>query len=226
MSTQAQIEANRANAQLSTGPKTPEGKQIVAKNRITHGLTGQAVLIPGENPDDLKRLAIKLELELAPVNEVEAALVNTIANLQWRLDRVAAWIGQLTAECLEADPAQPSRLMKMFSKTANPCDAYERLNRHEASLRRQWHKCVRDLQNSKDERSKVLQGKNPAALNDMAETTARFKAFCARHEIPFPQIDNSNPIPPLPAAAATADSSTPPSEIDTHKNVVAFPSEV
>ena len=33
-----QIEANRKNAQLSTGPKTAEGKSISAANAITHGL--------------------------------------------------------------------------------------------------------------------------------------------------------------------------------------------
>ena len=32
MATEAQIEANRANAQKSTGPRTPEGKAAVAQN--------------------------------------------------------------------------------------------------------------------------------------------------------------------------------------------------
>ncbi len=36
MSTQAQIEANRKNAQKSTGPKTPQGKLIASKNSTTH----------------------------------------------------------------------------------------------------------------------------------------------------------------------------------------------
>jgi hypothetical protein len=215
MASEAQILANRANAQHSTGPKTPAGKQAVSRNRITHGLTGRAVLIPGENPEDLERLAVKLELELAPGTEVEVALVKNIANLQWRLDRVAAWIGQLTAECLEPGPGSPSHLMKMFSKTANPCDAYERLNRHEASLRRQWHKCIRDLNNSKQERSKVLEGENIAALNDMADVVGRFKTFCEKRGIPFPQADNSNPISqdePLSAAPASPESAPPDTE--------------
>jgi hypothetical protein len=38
---QRRIEANRRNAQRSTGPKTPEGKGKCAKNAVKHGLTAR-----------------------------------------------------------------------------------------------------------------------------------------------------------------------------------------
>jgi len=40
MTTEAQIRANQANAQHSTGPKTEEGKTISARNNLRVGLTG------------------------------------------------------------------------------------------------------------------------------------------------------------------------------------------
>ena len=45
MASAAQIVANRANAKLSTGPVTPEGKAKVATNRLSHGLTGRFFLL-------------------------------------------------------------------------------------------------------------------------------------------------------------------------------------
>ena len=44
MASEKQIEANRRNAQLSTGPVTPEGKAAVSQNAVTHGLRSGSVL--------------------------------------------------------------------------------------------------------------------------------------------------------------------------------------
>lgn len=37
MATEAQIAANRRNAEKSTGPRTPEGKRVTARNAVKHG---------------------------------------------------------------------------------------------------------------------------------------------------------------------------------------------
>jgi hypothetical protein len=46
MATAAQIHANRANAQKSTGPRTAEGKAKVAQNAVQHGLLAQRTIVP------------------------------------------------------------------------------------------------------------------------------------------------------------------------------------
>ena len=52
MSTKAQINANRQNAQKSTGPQTDEGKAVVSQNAVSPGLFAAEAVITGEDPAD------------------------------------------------------------------------------------------------------------------------------------------------------------------------------
>ena len=52
MATEAQTIANRRNSQKSTGPRTPQGKAVVSKNAVKHGLFASENVIKGENQED------------------------------------------------------------------------------------------------------------------------------------------------------------------------------
>ena len=56
MSTPKQIEANRRNAQKSTGPTSAEGKAAVRFNALKSGIHAQSQVIPGEDPAALALL--------------------------------------------------------------------------------------------------------------------------------------------------------------------------
>ena len=86
MATQKQINANRQNAQKSTGPKTDEGKAAVSQNAVKHGLFAQSVIY-GENEGDYKAFHGQMFAELDPVGVVELFLAERAANLAWRLKR-------------------------------------------------------------------------------------------------------------------------------------------
>jgi hypothetical protein len=47
-----QIEANRRNAQLSTGPCSEEGKRRSRQNAVRHGLTAETVIDALEDVED------------------------------------------------------------------------------------------------------------------------------------------------------------------------------
>ena len=85
MTTQAQLDANRQNAQKSTGPKTPDGKDKVAKNALKHGLLARRFFIGPEQQDAFNKFRSDVRNDLNPVGPVQSVLADRIADLAWRL---------------------------------------------------------------------------------------------------------------------------------------------
>ena len=88
MASPKQIEANKANAKLSTGPKSKDGKERSRMNSRKHGLTAKMLVIAGENEDDFDQLRADLTDEHDPQSALEAELVERLAGILWRLRRV------------------------------------------------------------------------------------------------------------------------------------------
>ncbi len=84
----AQLAANRANAQLSTGPRSPETKCKSSVNAVKTALTGRTVLLHDDDIADYQRYLAAYEQELAPVGQRESDLVQSIADTMWRLRRI------------------------------------------------------------------------------------------------------------------------------------------
>ncbi len=89
MATEKQIAANRANAQHSTGPRTAEGKAVVARNALKHGLRAQTSILPDEDAAAFDALGDSLIDDLAPNGALEMALVERMAVLLWRVARAS-----------------------------------------------------------------------------------------------------------------------------------------
>jgi|HubBroStandDraft_1064217.scaffolds.fasta_scaffold01949_9 hypothetical protein len=84
-----QQDANRRNAQQSTGPKTPEGREAVRLNALKYGLRARSTVLPSENLEDFERLCAHLEAEWQPQTRTEWLYLETMATSQWLLARVA-----------------------------------------------------------------------------------------------------------------------------------------
>jgi len=87
MSSLRQIEANRRNAQRSTGPRTPEGRAAVRLNGVQHGLSAKTIALRGESAEDFQALLDSLEAEFQPSTPMQEAVVQDIAVSTWRLRR-------------------------------------------------------------------------------------------------------------------------------------------
>jgi len=86
---ESQLEANRANAQLSTGPQSKKGKAISCLNAVKTALTGRTVLLPTHSAAEYERHILAFAEELKPVGPRESSLVQSIADTEWRLQRIA-----------------------------------------------------------------------------------------------------------------------------------------
>jgi len=104
MSTEAQINANRLNAQKSTGPTSPEGKARSALNALKSGIDAWSHIIPGEDPAELETLTEQFLQHYRPADPVQLSLVDTLVSTEWiqrRLRRIEAQLWNYQSECLD-----------------------------------------------------------------------------------------------------------------------------
>ena len=139
MASLAQIEANQANAQLSTGPRTEAGKAAVAHNRLTHGLASPGFFIlPGEDPEEFLALRAAFHVEYRPVTATELFLVDEMTHARWKLPRIAP----MEAAILSGHEV-PIAGVFLHAPAA---DALQKLGRYEAAIRRGWYRAHTALQ--------------------------------------------------------------------------------
>jgi hypothetical protein len=113
MTSLRQIEANRRNAQKSTGPRSEDGKQRASRNAVRHGLTAETVIEPLEDPDDYKAFEQAVAAGYDAETAIERELILRLASLLWRLRRatsIETGLLQIQAEILrKRGPPRQSR---------------------------------------------------------------------------------------------------------------------
>ncbi len=108
MATEAQILANRRNAQKSTGPRT-------------HRRKAAHVIISSESQADFELYRDQFLTELAPTSPMESMLAERIVSLSWRLKRVCR-IQNQTIDALNARNTS-SPLRKLTQSLLDPSES-------------------------------------------------------------------------------------------------------
>jgi hypothetical protein len=180
MATPAQIEANRANARKSTGPKTEAGKRNSSKNALTHGLSAlEAVVFPGEE-DAYQALRDSLIEEHKPNTSTEHALVESIIHAVWTLHRCRR------AEVVCFDDTSDGTIDPLLSRNADvsvrTIDRY--LRRAESTL----HRCLRTLRDLRKEQREQAAAEAASLPREPIEV----------HWVGAQESDETKPIVPLP----------------------------
>ncbi len=142
----AQLAANRANAKLSSGPKTDDGRAVSSQNRTTHGLArhnGTFVLLSSEDPNGFEALKAALAEEHSPTTETESILINAMAESHWLANRAQT----LQNTCLDLQTGQ-----------ITDAPLFSLYLRYQTTHTRAFHKSLNDLLKLRFEKRKAQNG--------------------------------------------------------------------
>ena len=168
MATLKQLEANRRNAQNSTGPKTPEGKAAVSMNALRHGLRARTVVLPGENGEEFTQLCDDLEVEWHPQSRTEQFYVEQMAVSQWKLIRM-----EVVEVNIFKDTDAPGKQLPML----------DRLWQAQCRLERSYARAQRELERLQNSRPQPdPQPEEPAATEVGQAVSPAGQAAAARSD--------------------------------------------
>lgn len=146
MATHAQVQANRKNSRLSTGPRTAKGKAASSRNAVSHGLNSVDPVLLHEDRARFAALIAEYEEEFAPVGVHEQFLVRQMADCRWRLDRAHrienAIYDQTLLEGVEPDSPEQRMAAALLAK---PGDALGRIQRYISAIERSYYKALSEL---------------------------------------------------------------------------------
>jgi hypothetical protein len=100
--TQAQLDANRANARHSTGPTTDEGKLASARNAVKTCLTAAKLYIRPEEQEEYDFFFEQLQTQLAPNGILQCQYFDLILHASWNIQRCTRLEAKMQEEAAAA----------------------------------------------------------------------------------------------------------------------------
>jgi hypothetical protein len=208
---EAQFAANQANAQLSTGPTSETGKKTSSLNAVKTGLTGRTVLLSSDDAEAYRRHIAAYEAEYKPLGLRECELVQSLADTQWRLNRIPGLesaiyaLGRTEFEgTVEDEMIELHTHLKYEKQLRN-------LQLQESRLLRRYQKEMAELRSLQDERrsgdDETLASKldtEPEALAPSVRPDHRhfgFEFSTPDHPV-LSHTPNSDPLPSAPSLPA------------------------
>jgi hypothetical protein len=185
LSSERRLAANRANAQLSTGPVTPEGKAKSSLNAVRTGLTGRAVLLATEDAAAYEAHIERFRRQWEPMGDRETELVQSLADTQWRLDRIPNLetglfaLGRLRCADLFEEEKNPQVRRAMIDAHILMTDAkhFKNLHLQESRLRRQYQQDAKELEGLQAQRKKEQEEQEQSRKTAAPKTLAASVGF-------------------------------------------------
>jgi len=127
-SSAARLAANAANAQHSTGPRTPEGQARASQNARTHGLTARDLVVAPDEVQEFEELLNGYQTDVQPQGAIQQTLFDELVGAAWNLRRVRRMEAALGA----SDDEEVQKKL-------------DRLARHKSRIERTFHRSLKEL---------------------------------------------------------------------------------
>ena len=185
--------ANAANARLSTGPQTPEGKARSAQNARKHCLTAADLIIGPEDREEFDIMLAGFHSDVAPQGALQQTLFDELVAAAWNLRRIRRMQTELCAGAatyldLLNDDALQTKL--------------DRLARHQSRIERTFHRSLKEL--------KSLQTNQAIGRLIPQEIRENMPPLASKNEIAKRTQAESFPVPVYLEWTAPPDSTTDP----------------
>src|SRR5208337_2718697 len=145
MSSLKQIEANRLNAQKSTGPRSPEGKAAVRFNALKSGIDAKSQVVPGEDPAALELLTAEYYDRYQPATPEVRALVDTLITAEWLQRRFRTLEARLWEHIIR-NTRNPDKGLEVAHSYDDHSEVFARLQRRIDAAERTFHRALTALQ--------------------------------------------------------------------------------
>jgi hypothetical protein len=180
-----QLAANRANAQRSTGPKTPESKKRSSQNALRHGITAQTTVMTEEDRIKHDEFCASMMADLAPVGSMETFLASSVAEEAWRLNHARAHFGNIvaighfdgTGDAYDAEHPEVHTAITAARTVRDHAKTLELISLYETRIRRSFEKYLEKLE--------TLQAERKAKHEKDLEEARKFFQFAEIKGIPW-----------------------------------------
>ncbi|HXK07175.1 MAG TPA: hypothetical protein VMS37_32575 [Verrucomicrobiae bacterium] len=204
MASSAQINAALANAQHSTGPRSAEGKAASSKNALKLGLYAQALILPGEDPEELLALSRDYTERFHPQTPIEQLFFDQLVCAEWlqrRYGRIEAQFYQTRVAALPADTNSDDALTQVFIQDAEGPRILDKIARRQEAAGRQYRRALSGLLRAIAERQ--------AALRKPANPPSRLLLRRCKNEPDWYRTrpESTPAAPPSACSAAPGDNS-------------------
>lgn len=203
-------EANRRNAQNSTGPRTAAGKERSSRNATRHGLLSQRMLLSDESEEELRALRHGMRQSLRPVGELEEELVERMVAATWRKrrgDRVELglwdWRGHVSSG--------KSTLANVFFMDSQHDQSLQKLTRYMSAYSAEFRRAFQMLSEAQAARRDAAEGPE---WEDVESGQTQTEADVRENDEGLDADDDEGGPDDDPAGRSSAPLESPPGPVD------------